>query len=55
MATVKGQNLRIFLGNADPVPFAAALQCTLEIQMNVQPYSTKEHGQSIMCNLYYGT
>ena len=42
MATVKGQNLRIFLGNADPVPFAAALQCTLEIQMNVQPYSTKD-------------
>lgn len=42
MATVKGQNLRIFLGNADPTPIAAALQCTLQVQMNVTPYSTKD-------------
>ena len=42
MATVKGQNLRIFLGNASPVPIAAALSCTLQIQTNVQEHSTKD-------------
>lgn len=42
MATVKGQNLRIFLGNADSAPIAAALQCTLQVQMNVQERSTKD-------------
>ena len=42
MATVKGQNLRIFLGNAETAPIAAALSCTLEIQMNVQERSTKD-------------
>ena len=42
MATIKGQNLRIFLGNASPAPIAAALQCTLQIQLNVQEKSTKD-------------
>ena len=42
MATVKGQNLRIFIGNASPVPIAAALSCTLQIQTNVQEHSTKD-------------
>ena len=42
MATVKGQNLRIFLGNGDSVPIAAALQCDLQIQLNVQERSTKD-------------
>ena len=42
MATVKGQNLRIFLGNATTVPIAAALQCTLQVQTNVQERSTKD-------------
>lgn len=42
MATIKGQNLRIFLGNADGAPLAAALSCSLEIQMNVQDKSTKD-------------
>ena len=42
MATVKGQNLRIFFGNAEPTAIAAALTCTLEIQMNVQERSTKD-------------
>ena len=42
MATVKGQNLRIFLGNAETAPIAAALSCSLEIQMNVKELSTKD-------------
>ena len=42
MATVKGQNLRIFLGNGDVAPIAAALQCYLQVQMNVQKKSTKD-------------
>lgn len=42
MATVKGQNLRIFLGNAETTPIAAALQCVLQVQMNVQERSTKD-------------
>ena len=42
MATVKGQNLRIFVGNGDATAIAAALTCTLEIQMNVQEKSTKD-------------
>ena len=42
MATVKGQNLRIFLGKGDSVPIAAALQCDLQIQLNVQERSTKD-------------
>ena len=42
MATVKGQNLRIFLGNGDSKPIAAALSCELSIQMNVKQYSTKD-------------
>ena len=42
MAIIKGQNLRIFLGNAVSTPIAAALQCTLQVQMNVQNLSTKD-------------
>ena len=42
MATVKGQNLRIFLGNGSSAPIAAALTCSLQIQMNVQDRSTKD-------------
>ena len=39
MATVKGQNLRIFVGGK---PIGAALECQLQIQVNVTPYSTKD-------------
>lgn len=39
MATVKGQNLRIFLGSR---AIAAALDCQLQLQLNVTPYSTKD-------------
>ena len=42
MATVKGQHLRIFLGNGDTAPIAAALQCDLQVQMNVNEKSTKD-------------
>ena len=42
MATVKGQNLRIFLGNGGSAPIAAALECSLQIQLNVQERSTKD-------------
>ena len=42
MAVVKGQNLRIFLGNGGSKPLAAALSCDLNIQLNVQPYPTKD-------------
>ena len=50
MATVKGQNLRIFLGNADPTAIAAALSCSLEIQMNVKNLSTKDDEGSFARN-----
>ena len=39
MATVKGQNLRIFVGSR---AIAAALDCQLQLQLNVSPYSTKD-------------
>lgn len=39
MATIKGQNLRVFIGNK---PIAAALQCQLQVQLNVQQYSSKD-------------
>lgn len=39
MATVKGQNLRIFI-NGKVV--AAALQCSLSVKLNVQEKSTKD-------------
>ena len=39
MATVKGQNLRIF---ADNVVIAAALQCELHIALNTKSISTKD-------------
>ena len=39
MATVKGQNLRIYIGSR---AIAAALECQLQIQLNVTPYSTKD-------------
>lgn len=42
MAVVKGQNLRIFLGNGGSKPLAAALSCDLNIQLNVQAYPTKD-------------
>lgn len=42
MAVVKGQNLRIFLGNGGAKPLAAALSCNLNIQLNVQAYPTKD-------------
>lgn len=42
MATVKGQNLRIFIGNGNSKPIAAALSCELSVQMNVKQYSTKD-------------
>ena len=42
MATVKGQNLRIFLGNGDATAIAAALECTLQIQLAVQGRPTKD-------------
>lgn len=39
MATVKGQNLRIFV---DGLAIGAALDCQLQLQLNVTPYSTKD-------------
>ena len=39
MATVKGQNLRIFV---DGRSIGAALDCQLQLQLNVTPYSTKD-------------
>ncbi len=39
MATVKGQNLRIFVGSR---AIAAALDCSLHVQLNVQQFSTKD-------------
>ena len=39
MATVKGQNLRIFVGGRAII---AALDCQLRLQLNVTPYSTKD-------------
>ena len=39
MATVKGQNLRIFVGGRAII---AALDCQLQLQLNVTPYSTKD-------------
>lgn len=42
MAIVKGQNLRIFIGNGDSKPLAAALSCDVSIQLGVKQYSTKD-------------
>ena len=39
MATVKGQNLRIYVGSK---AIAAALECQLQLQLNVATYSTKD-------------
>ena len=39
MATVKGQNLRLFVGARAT---AAALECQLHLHLNVTPYSTKD-------------
>ena len=39
MATVKGQNLRIFVGGRAII---AAIDCQLQLQLNVTPYSTKD-------------
>ena len=41
MAVVKGQNLRIFVG--DPaVVIAAAQQCELNVHLNTEQFSTKD-------------
>ena len=39
MATVKGQNLRVFVGGRAII---AALDCQLQLQLNITPYSTKD-------------
>ena len=39
MATVKGQNLRVFVGSRAII---AALDCQLQLQLNVATYSTKD-------------
>ena len=39
MAIVKGQNLRLFVGSR---AIAAALECQLQVQLNLTPYSTKD-------------
>lgn len=39
MAVVKGQNLRVFIGGKS---IAAALECSLSLQMNVNQISTKD-------------
>ncbi len=39
MATIKGQNLRIFIGGK---PIAAALQCSLSVQAGVAQISSKD-------------
>jgi hypothetical protein len=39
MATVKGQNLRIYIGGK---PIAAALECTMHASLNVQQMNTKD-------------
>lgn len=39
MATIKGQNLRIFIGGK---PIAAALQCSLSVQSGVAQISSKD-------------
>lgn len=39
MATVKGQNLRLYVGGK---PIAAALECQLHVALSVQPMSTKD-------------
>lgn len=43
MATVKGQNLRVFIGEK---PIASALSCELNVQANVKEYSTKDDTNS---------
>ena len=37
MATIKGQNLRVFVGSRAII---AALDCQLQLQLNVTQYST---------------
>ena len=39
MATVRGQNLRVFVGSRAII---AALDCQLQLQLNVTQYSTKD-------------
>ena len=39
MATIKGQNLRVFVGSRAII---AALDCQLQLQLNVTQYSTKD-------------
>jgi predicted secreted protein len=47
MAIVKGQNLRLFVGSR---AIAAALDCQLQVQLNVTPYSTKDDEGSFTKN-----
>jgi predicted secreted protein len=44
MATVKGQNLRIFMdnGNGQIEPIAAAQECVLNVRLNVKQINTKD-------------
>lgn len=39
MATIKGQNLRLFVGSR---AIAAALECQLQVKLNLTSYSTKD-------------
>lgn len=48
MATVKGQNLRVLL-NSETI--AAALSCTLNVQLNVQQVSSKDDEGDFTRNL----
>lgn len=50
MAIVKGQNLRVFIGNGNSKPIAAALSCELSVQMNVKAYSTKDDTDDFVHN-----
>jgi len=48
MATIKGQNLRIFLNN---VVIAAAQQCQLSVRLDVKPISTKDDTDDFAKNI----
>ena len=47
MAIIKGQNLRLFIGSR---AIAAALECQLQVQLNLVPYSTKDDEGSFTKN-----
>ena len=48
MATIKGQNLRIFLNN---VVIAAAQQCQLSVRLDVKQISTKDDTDDFASNI----